>query len=436
MSKETPVLPHLDLAALPGPDTIRREELPNGVVLLVRENFSSPSVVLSGYLLAGALANTPDSAGLAFMTAIAMTRGTLTRSFQQIFESIESIGARLSLHGGTHTTAFQGKALAEDLGTLLELLDDVLQNPSFPKAEFERLRAQQLTALAIREQDTGARAQMAFDTLVYPGHPYGLSTNGYVETISKLTPADLRRFHREYFGPSGLVITIVGGVKAEQVLELVTSTLGQWKTKKQREMPDLPILKSLKKSKRVEVRLEGKVQSELVIGVAGPSRYDADYIAAAMGNSVLGQFGVMGRIGDAVRVSAGLAYYAYSAISGGPGPGPWQVVAGVNPKDENRAIDIVQKEIKRFTTRRVSEEELYENKANFIGRLPMQLESNEGVAGAISYVERYGLGLDYYQRYQNLIAGITRDQILDVGKRFLDPERLAVAIAGPERGGV
>ena len=436
MTKETPLTPHLDIAALPGPDTIRREELPNGIVVLIRENFSSPSVVLSGYLLAGALANTADTAGLAFMTAIAMTRGTQTRSFEQIFEAIESIGASLSLHGGTHTTAFHGKALAEDLGLLLELLADVLQHPSFPKTEFERLRAQQLTALAIREQDTGARAQMAFDTLVYRDHPYGLSTNGYVETIRELTPSDLRKFHREYFSPSGLVITIVGGVEAKKVLDLVSSTLGQWTTKKRREMPDLPALKPLKKSRRVEVRLQGKAQSDLVIGTAGPSRYDEDYLAAAMGNSILGRFGLYGRIGEAVRVSAGLAYYAYSAISGGPGPGPWQVVAGVNPKDENRAIEIVQKEIKRFTSRRVSEEELFENKASFIGRLPMQLESNEGVAGAISHIERYGLGLDYYQRYQNLIAGITREQVLAVGKRYLDPERLAVAIAGPDRDGM
>ncbi len=436
MPKETTLLPQLDLAALPGPETIHREELPNGVVVLIRENFSSPSVVLSGYLPVGALANSADTAGLAFMTATAMTRGTRTRSFHQIFESIESIGAHLSLYGGTHSTAFQGKALAEDLGLLLDLLADVLQNPSFPKAEFERLRAQQLTALAIREQDTGARAQMAFDTLVYRDHPYRLSAGGYVETISELDHSDLRRFHREYFDPSGLVITIVGGVKAEMVLDLVASTLGQWKTKQRQKMPDLPKLIPLKKSRRVEVRLEGKVQSELVIGAAGPSRHDEEYLAAALGNSILGRFGLMGRIGEAVRVNAGLAYYAYSAISGGPGPGPWQVVAGVNPKDENRAIEIVQKEIKRFTSRRVSEEELFENKANFIGRLPMQLESNEGVAGRISHIERYGLGLDYYQRYQKLVAGITCDQVLAAGKRYLDPDRLAVAIAGPDGGDV
>jgi zinc protease len=112
MPKEITRLPQLDLASLPGPETIRREELPNGVVVLIRENFSSPSIVVSGYLPVGALANTADTAGLAFMTAIAMTRGTRTRSFHQIFESIESIGAHLSLYGGTHSTAFQGKALA------------------------------------------------------------------------------------------------------------------------------------------------------------------------------------------------------------------------------------------------------------------------------------------------------------------------------------
>ena len=436
MTNEMALLPQLDLAALPGPDTIVRKVLPNGIVLLIRENFSSPSVVLSGYLPVGALANSAETAGLAYMAAIAMTRGTKTRTFQQIFESIESLGARLSLHGGTHTTAFHGKALAEDLGIILELLADILQNPSFPKAEFERLRAQQLTALAIREQDTGAQAQMAFDDLVYPNHPYRLSADGYVETIRELKPADLRRYHRDFFGPSGLVITIVGGVKSEKVIDLVVSTLGQWKTKNQAQIPGLPELKPLTESKRVETRLEGKEQSDLVIGAAGPSRYNEDYLAAAIGNNILGRFGLMGRIGDAVRVSAGLAYYAYSAISGGPGPGPWQIVAGVHPQDEDRAIEIVLREIKRFTSRRVSEEELFENKANFIGRLPMQLESNEGVAGAISYMERYDFGLDYYQRYPSLIAGITRDQVLTMGKRFLDPERLVIAIAGSDEGGV
>jgi zinc protease len=81
---------------------------------------------------------------------------------------------------------------------------------------------------------------------------------------------------------------------------------------------------------------------------------------------------------------------------------------------------------------KVSEEELLENQMHYIGRLPLQLESNEGVGSALVHMERYGLGLDYYQRYPELIGGITRDQILEVARRFIDPERMAIAIAGPE----
>jgi zinc protease len=182
------------------------------------------------------------------------------------------------------------------------------------------------------------------------------------------------------------------------------------------------------------VRLEGKQQSDVVVGCIGPSRFEDDYLAAAVGNNILGRFGLMGRIGDAVRESAGLAYSAYSVLSGGPGPGPWQVLAGVNPKNEMRAVGIILKELKRFVAKNVSQEELLENQMHYIGRLPLQLESNEGVASALVHLERYDLGLDYYQRYPELIAGITREQILETARRFIDPERMAIAIAGPEGG--
>jgi len=151
-----------------------------------------------------------------------------------------------------------------------------------------------------------------------------------------------------------------------------------------------------------------------------------------LGNNILGRFGLFGRIGDAVREAAGLAYYAYSTLTGGPGPGPWQVIAGVNPANAERAIELTLHELKRFVDERVTKQELTDNQANFIGRLPLQLESNEGVAAALVNIERYGLGLDYYQRYPGLIASITRDEILEAARRFIDPDKLVIAIAGPE----
>ena len=228
-----------------------------------------------------------------------------------------------------------------------------------------------------------------------------------------------------------MVISIVGGIAADRAQAAVERTLGTWQVRGKAKAIALPPLKALKKERHKAVRLAGKHQSDLVVGVAGPSRYEPDYLAAALGNHILGRFGLMGRIGESVRETAGLAYYAYSAVSGGPGPGPWQVIAGINPKNEERALELIRTEIRRFITEHVTKDELFESQANLIGRLPVQLELNEGVAGALTHMERYDLGLDFYQRYPVLVAELSREQILNTAQRFLNTDRLAVAIAGP-----
>jgi zinc protease len=405
--------------------------LENGIVVLARENFASPSVVISGYLVAGSIGETRQEAGLAHLTAQALMRGTKERSFNQIFESIESIGARLSLGASTHTTFMQGKALAEDLQVLLSLLSEVLRNPNFPKSQIERLKGEQLTSLAIRDQDTGSRAQLAFDELAYPDHPYSLPTSGYKESISAISTTNIQTFHRQCFGPQGMVLVVVGAVKAEAAIAAVEVALGEWGNPSQRTLPELPPIGKPPELLQKLVYLPGKSQCDIVLGTPGPSRFDEDYMAASLGNSILGRFGMYGRIGDAVRESAGLAYYAYSSVSGGPGPGPWQVVAGVNPEGVEKAIELIRTEIRKLVTRRVTKRELTENQANYIGRLPLQLESNEGVAGALLHIERYGLGLDYYQRFPDLVTSVTRGDIIRAAKRYLDPDHLAIAIAGP-----
>ena len=423
--------PRLEPRSLPGPDTIQRTQLANGLVVLARESFSSPSVVLSGYLLAGGLHEREAQAGLANLTASSLMRGTRRRSFQQIYESIESIGASLSFSAGKHTTSFQGKSLAEDLEHVLGILAEALGSPSFPAREVERVRGEKLTSLAIRDQDTGAVAGLEFDRLAYAGHPYSLPSEGMPETVSRLKAGDAAAFHRRMYGPRGMVIAVVGAVRRRAAVEAVEAALGGWSNPNQPGEIELPPLRPLAGIARQERTLAGKSQCDVVLGVPGPSRFDPDYLAAAVGNNVLGRFGMYGRIGDAVREDAGLAYYAYSALTGGPGPGPWSVLAGVNPDNVDRAIDLIRKEIRRFVGRQVSAAELRENQANFIGRLPLQLESNEGVAGALVNMERYHLGLDYYMRYAERIAAVTRDDVLRTARRFLSPDRLAIAVAGP-----
>jgi zinc protease len=141
---------------------------------------------------------------------------------------------------------------------------------------------------------------------------------------------------------------------------------------------------------------------------------------------------MMGRIGDVVREQSGLAYYAYTSLNAGIGPGSWEVTAGINPVNLEKTIDLVRSEIKRFVSEPVSAEELSDSQANYIGRLPLSLESNNGMAGALLNLERYELGLDYYQRYPDLVRAVTSGSILDVSRRYLDPEKLFVAVAGPD----
>jgi zinc protease len=380
------------IVSLPNPDNILRTELPNGIVVLARANFNSPSVFMAGYLSAGSLFEPEEKLGLADFTALAMMRGTTRRNFQQIYDALETVGASLGISGGTHSAAFGGRSLAEDLPLLLDLLAEALRQPTFPPEQVERLRAQLLTGLAIRLQDTTEMASLAFDQLVYAGHPYSRPDDGYPETIQAITPADLSAFHARHYGPRGLVITVAGAVDPEQAVEKVAQALGDWINPDQPNLPPLPPVTPLTGIITRQVEVPGKSEADILIGAVGPIRRSPDYLAASLGNSILGQFGMFGRIGKVVREQAGLAYSVSSSLSGGVGPGPWLVSAGVAPENTEKTIELIRGEITRFVSQSVTADELADSQASYIGRMPLSLESNGGVVGALLSLERYGLG--------------------------------------------
>jgi zinc protease len=420
-------------AAIPGPEDITRTQLPNGIVVLVRPNFSSPSVVISGYLHAGAIFDAEEKLGLADFTAAALLQGTRRRGFGQIYTDMEEAGANLGFSSGTHTVSFLGRSLADDMRLLLDLLAESLRCPTFPRRRVETLRAMLLTGLDLRDQDPEERAALAFDGLLYPDHPYRRPDEGYPETVKRIKRRHLVEFHARQYGPRELVIAVVGGIDPGLAVRLVEEVLGDWHNPDQSPPPQLPAWQPLDGVKRIRVDLPDKSQSEVVVGSAGPARGEPDFIAAAVGNNILGQFGLMGRIGQAMRERAGLAYYASSSLGSSLGPGPWTVSAGVDPENEDRAIELIFDELRRFTTELVSEEELADVQANLTGRMPLSLESNTGVASRLLHMEKHRLGLDYLQRYAAMIKAVTREEVLAAGARYLDPARLVVAAAGPPR---
>jgi zinc protease len=419
------------IQSLPNPQDIYRATLSNGITVLARGSFSSPSMSFGGYLPAGSIFETDDKLGLADFVSSSLMRGTQTRSFDAIYNELESVGASLGFDSNVHNFNFGGRSLAEDFPLLLTLLSEALRFPTFPKKEIENLRAHMLTGLALREQDTSDQAALAFDRMLFEGHPYSRPTDGFVETIQSITRKDMREFHKRHVGPLGMVIAVVGAIEPQKVIEMMERFLGGWQVPGQVPPPPLPKHKSLKKTVKHHHSVPGKTQSDLVIGMIGPSRKDPDYFPASLGNSILGQFGMMGRIGDVVREKSGLAYYASSSLNVGIGPGSWEVSAGVNPKNLDKAIALIEKELRRFIKNGVTKEELADTQTNYIGRLPLSLEANSGVVGALLNIERYNLGLDYYQRYESTVRGVTRSDILETARKYIDPDRLVISTAGP-----
>jgi zinc protease len=417
--------------SLPGPDDIHRRKMANDIVVLVRSNFNSPSVVVNGYIMAGSLFDQDERLGLAGFTADALLRGTAQRSFHEIYDRLESAGANLHIAGGTHTTGFGSKALAEDLDLLLELLAEALRQPTFPAEQIELLRARHLTSLAIRAQDTGEMSKLTFDQIAYPEHPYSRPDDGYPDTIQAITREDLVNFHQVHYGPQGMVISVVGAIDPDQVFAKVEDLLGDWQNPNQPTPPKLPPNPTPAEPLTRKIDIPGKFQTDLVVGVIGPERRSRDFLPTTLGNNILGVFGMMGRIGESVREKAGLAYYAYSHLSGGMGPGPWYVSAGVDPQKVEQALELIRDEIERFSSQPVTADELADSQSNFIGRLPLSLESNSGMASAILNLERYNLGMDYYRRYPDLVRQVKAEEVLESARRYWDLERLAVGIAGP-----
>ncbi len=419
-------------ASVPTAETVTRAELPNGIVALVYENHNSPSVVIGGYLWAGSLSEAPQHAGLSSFTASMLLRGTESHTFAQINEALESVGAQLGFHSGVHTVGFGGKALAEDLDLLLSILANSLQQPTFPMEQAEKLRGQILTGLQRRAYDTRQMARLTFDALLYPEHPYGRSVQGYEETVSALSRDQLAQYHGEHYSPRGMVIAVVGAVAAADVLDKVQGALGGWQVPGVIPNCSIPAVRPLDELRRQAVLVEGKTQSDIVLGWTGLARNDPDYMKARLANTILGVFGMMGRLGDSVRDAQGLAYYVYSQLQAGLGVGPWLAIAGVNPANVGQAVDGILHEVQRLLDEPLPAGELADTQSFLTGSMPLRLETNEGIANTLLDIERHDLGFDYLLRFADLVNAVTVQDIQAMARKYLNPDVYALAIAGPE----
>lgn len=367
------------------------------------------------------------------MVAGALMTGAKNRDFDAIHDQLESVGADLDIGAGRHRATFTGKALAEDLSLALNILADCLRAPTFPRDHFERQRGERLTGLRYREQDTQWQGRRAFRRALYPEpHPYHYSTVGELNTVPDISRDQIAAFHARHYGPSNMILAMVGAVDTDAALELAVDAFGDWSNPDQPVASPLPPVEPPAQTRRESITVPGKSQADAIIGTIGPSRFAPDYRAATLANSILGQFGMMGRVGESVREREGMAYYAGSSLEGGFGPGAWVIGAGVDPGNVERAINLSVAEIRRLIEEPVSADELSDNQSYFTGRLPLQLESNGGVAATLHMIENYSLGLDYLLSYRDDVYAVTIDDIQAAASAYLNPDALVITVAGPD----
>lgn len=413
------------------PESVTRHVLPNGAIVLIKERPSSAAVTMSGRLSAGSLLEESTETGLAALTAAMLRRGTSRHSYQELNRQLDAVGATATFSGGRDEVSFAGRCLAADFDLLASITGEVLTTPTFPEQEFAKIRGQLVTHLGELEMDTSYRANRAFRSALYSEeHPYGRSLIGTREHLSTVTPTDLHAFYERCYHPSSLLISVVGAVDAGHVLDTLASTLGNWSPPSpaiEWSFPDVAPTRTISCQKEY---VPGRPQIDLIMGNVGMSRISADYYAALMANIILGHQGLLGRLGNIVRNTKGLAYHVTSSLRSGRGKRPWTVTAGLDAKHVENAVDAIVAELDRLATEPVTDQEIDDCQSYLKGMLPLQLETNEGISDFLLATEVYGLGLNFLQRYPAIIDSVSKTDIQRVVGFYLPSDAYVLALAG------
>lgn len=410
-----------------------RHVLPNGGVLIVQETAFSPAVTISIAFRAGSLDEPDDRPGLAWFVSRVIDRGTATRSADAIAEGLDDRGVALKVSTNRHVITLSCTCLAEDFADVLAVLADVAQRPTFPDPEIEKRRSETITALRQDQENTGVRAAEALQTLLYgTDHPYGRPMKGTIASVERFSRADLAGHHAARFSPSTMTIAIVGDVRPAQVVEAVHGAFGGWNASASvsRAVPPVPRHTT---RRQIVIDVADKSQTDIAYGFTSISRLDPAYCSHWVMNTILGQFGLGGRLAENIREQQGMAYYAFSSFDPSLGPGPLVIRAGVDPANVERAVAAIDAEVGALGREGPTAREMTETLQYLVGSIPRLLETNQSIATFLQTEEFFGLGLDYDRKLPSLLRAVTIDDVRAAAASVLHPERASVAVAGPPR---
>jgi predicted Zn-dependent peptidase len=408
-----------------------RAVLDNGAVVVSQPLPSNPFIAFRGSVPAGIFAEGTDY-GVAEFASRLLLGGTRRMSAAKLADRLEGIGATLEFHNSPELLLFSGRCTRETAAETLRILVDCLSQPAFPAKEVERVRGELLNDLRIETDDTRQRAYRDLLRIIFPkDHPYGRDPKGGAERIRRIRRSDLAAFHEERVGAEGLIFAITGDVDRGLVENAVAAPLARFRGEAEPARPTPP---PPYKPKHVVIDMPHKSQADVVVGAPAVPRRDDDYYALLLANLLFGRIGLSGRLGKNLRDELGLAYYAYSHLDSRTAAGMWSINVGLNRTHLVQGVQGIRDELTRLRTDPFAAQELADGKDNQVGSLVVSLEQNAEVAAELHRMEHYGLGMDFLERYAEIIQGLTDEAVRDAAVKYFTSAQPSWAIAGPVKG--
>jgi zinc protease len=411
---------------------VHSHTLPNGLKVLLVENPSIPAVSLTASVLTGARYDSELKAGLAIMVSRLLDEGTSTRTSLEIADAIESVGGAIETDGSFERIIATASVLTKDVDLGLELLADLLIRPIFPQAFVDKEKARTLAEIQSAQDRPQVVAGWAFNELVYQDHPLHRPSHGYPETVERITREDLLDFHRRFFVPNNILLSMVGDFRVPDLLPKVQRFFGDWASKPV-VFPTYanPVRQTGKRTKFITMPAQ---QLNIYLGHLGITRNNPDYYALQVLDTILGGgAGFTARIPQRLRDELGLAYTTFASITmtAGLDPGRFISFIGTSPENMKLATEGLLNEIRRIIEEPVTAQELQDAKDYLTGSFVFAFESSPQIARFLIHAEVYGLGFDYVERYPEYIRAVTVDEISRAAKKYLDSANYTLVVVGP-----
>ena len=430
-------MPALDRSAPPPAGELRafqfppflRTRLANGFTVVAARLAGVPLVSLEVVSPGGGQHERPGEEGIASLTAALLDEGTTRRSALEIAAVAERLGGYLATGADWDVGYLATGLLSQHRRDGLELLAEVVGSPTFPAAEVARLQRQRLTEIVRRSQDPASLADDRFHAEVYRGTVYAHSLLGDEASVSRLDRERLLEFYRSHYGLAGSALIAVGDLDPEELLRETEAAFSGGPATVAPPPPEIRPAPLPGVSAHVVDR-PGAAQTELRLGHVGVPRTHPDYIPLVMLNTLLGgKF--TSRINLNLRERHAYTYGASSRFVPRQGPGPFVVSAAVATESAGAATREVLHELRRIREGLVEPDELAETRSYMVGVFPYTMQTIGDVAKRLETLTVFGLPDDYYPRYLDRLAVLGREELLEVARRHLDPERIAVVAVGP-----